>query len=183
MSLFCYCCLKTSILFIVLVDGYPELQAGGTIFGKRIWIRGSNKPFVFPDLHSSIFWTVCKVVSEVSQVIVNKLWTLSVTKYMPNTEEEFKSKMLDMEEMRQFPSCWAAIDGCHIPIKCPPGGKNACKEYHNYKNFYSVVLMAFVDSHYCFIWASCGFPGNSHDSIMICFNQYMSEYNGKKFYS
>ena len=139
MSLFCYCCLKTSILFIVLVDGYPELQAGGTIFGKRIWIRGSNKPFVFPDLHSSIFWTVCKIVSEVSQVIVNKLWTLSVTKYMPNTEEEFKSKMLDMEEMRQFPSCWAAIDGCHIPIKCPPGGKNACKEYHNYKNFYSCL--------------------------------------------
>jgi hypothetical protein len=35
-----------------------------------------------------------------------------------------------------------AIDGCHIPNKCPPGGKNACKEYHNYKNFFSVVLMA-----------------------------------------
>ena len=73
---------------------------------------------------------------------------------MPTTEEEFKPKILDMEEMWQFPYCWAALDGCHIPIKCPPGGKNSCKEYHNYKNFYSIVLMAFVDSHYRFIWAA-----------------------------
>ncbi len=108
-----------------------------------------------------------KIVSELSQVIVNKLWTSSVAKYMPSTEEEFKSKMLYMEEMWQFPSCWAAIDGFHIPIKCPPGGINACKEYHNYMNFYSVVLMAFVDSHYHFIWASCGFLGNSHDSVIF----------------
>lgn len=27
--------------------------------------------------------------------------------------------------------------------------------------------MAFVDSHYRFIWASCGFPGNSHDAIIF----------------
>jgi hypothetical protein len=30
-----------------------------------------------------------------------------------------------------------------------------------------VVLIAFVDSHYRFIWASCGLPGNSHDSIIF----------------
>ena len=111
--------------------------------------------------------TVCEIVSEVSRAIINKLWSTSVTKFMPTTEEEFKSKILDMEEMWQFPYCWAALDGCHIPIKCPPGGKNSCKEYHNYKNFYSIVLMAFVDSHYRFIWASCGFPGNSHDSVIF----------------
>ena len=111
--------------------------------------------------------TVCEIVSEVSRAIISKLWSTSVTKFMPTTEEAFKSKILDMEEMWQFPSSWAAVDGCHIPIKCPPGGKNACKEYHNYKNFYSIVLMAFVDSHYRFIWASCGFPGNSYDSVIF----------------
>ena len=30
---------------------------------------------------------------------------------------------------------WCAVDGCHIPIKCPPGGPGASKEYHNFKNF------------------------------------------------
>ena len=72
-----------------------------------------------------------------------------------------------MEEMWQFPCCLSAIDGCHIPLKCPPGGLESCKEYHNFKNFYSIVLMALVDSHYRFVWGSCGYPGNSYDSIIF----------------
>ena len=41
------------------------------------------------------------------------------------------------------------------------------KEYRNFKNFYSVVLMGMVDAKYKFIWASCGYPGNSHDSLIM----------------
>lgn len=72
-----------------------------------------------------------------------------------------------MEEMWQFPFCWSAIDGCHIPIKCPPCGAESRKEYHNFKNLYSVVAMALVHSNYRFIWGTRGFPGNSHDSIIL----------------
>ena len=50
-------------------------------------------------------------------------------------------------------------------MKCPPGGLQACKVYHNFKNFYSIVLMAMVDSHYRFVWDSCGFSGSSHDAV------------------
>ena len=57
-------------------------------------------------------------------------------------------------------------DGCHIPIKCPPGGLEACKEYHDFKNFNSILLMGRVDSHYRFVWGSCNFPGNSHDAVI-----------------
>ena len=70
-----------------------------------------------------------------------------------------------MEELWQFPRCWAAINACHIPIKCPPGGLQSCKEFHNFKN--SIVLMATVDSKYRLVWGSCGFPGNSHDAIIL----------------
>ena len=111
--------------------------------------------------------TVATITREVSEAIVEELWEGCVNKYMPSSEEAFRDKMLDMEEMWQFPCCWAAIDGCHLPLKCPPGGMEACKEYHNFKNFYSIVLMALVDSHYRFIWGSCGYPGNSHDSIIL----------------
>ena len=76
---------------------------------------------------------------------------------------QFRNRMVDMEELWQFPCCWAAVDGCHIPIKCAPGGLESCKEFYNFKNFYSLVLMAFVDAKYCFIWASYGFSGNSHE--------------------
>ena len=111
--------------------------------------------------------TICIIVSEVSHGLVSCLWANKVTKHLPTTEEMFINKMVDMEELWQFPYCWAAVDGCHIPIKCPPGGLESCKEYHNFKNFYSVVLMAFVDAKYRFIWASCGFPGNSHDAVVL----------------
>ena len=79
--------------------------------------------------------TVCNIVQEVCQVLVDHLWTESVSCFMPKTREEFKKKMLDMEEFWHFPCCWASIDGRHIPMKCPPGGQEACKEYHNFKNF------------------------------------------------
>ena len=111
--------------------------------------------------------TCATITSEVSEAIVEVLWEESVNKYMPHSEEEFRNKVVDMEEMWQFPCCWSAIDGCHIPLKCPPGGLESCKEYHNFKNFYSIVLMALVDSHYRFVWGSCGYPGNSHDSIIF----------------
>ena len=78
-----------------------------------------------------------------------------------------KEKILDMEDLWQFPCCWAAIDGCHIAIKCPPGGLESCKEFHNFKNLYSIVLMAMVDSKYRFVWGSCCFPRNSHDAIIL----------------
>jgi hypothetical protein len=84
-----------------------------------------------------------------------------------NVAKVSKKKIVDMEELWQFPCSWAALDGFHIPMKCPPGGLVACIEYHNYKNFYSIVLMALVYSNYRFVWGSCRFPGNSHDSIIF----------------
>ena len=111
--------------------------------------------------------TVAAITEDVCEVIINNLWNDSVVNHFPKNEQAFREKMLDMEQMWQFPCCWSAIDGCHISIKCPPGGLESSKEYHNFKNFYSIVLMGMVDAKYRFIWASCGYPGNSHDSIIM----------------
>lgn len=111
--------------------------------------------------------SVCTICSEVTRAIVENMWEDCVNKHLPKTPEEFKTKIVDMEELWQFPYCWSAVDGCHIPIKCPPGGLESCKEYHNFKNFYSIVMMALVDSKCRFIWGTCGFPGNSHDAIIF----------------
>ena len=63
-----------------------------------------------------------------------------------------------------FPYAFAAIDGSHLPIKCPSGRQEAMKQYYNFKKFYSVVLLGLVDANYRFIWASLRAPGNTHDS-------------------
>ena len=67
----------------------------------------------------------------------------------------------------QFPFAFSAIDGSHLSIKCPAGDGEAMKQYHNFKNFYSIVLLALVHAKYNFIWASLGAPGNIHDSTLF----------------
>ena len=79
---------------------------------------------------------MCRIVNEVTKAIVENLWDECVTKHMPKSEEEFIKETIDMEQFWQFPYCWAAVDGCHIPIKCPPCGPESRKEYYNFKNFY-----------------------------------------------
>ena len=111
--------------------------------------------------------TVCDIVREVSGVLVNRLWHNFVVKNFPNNSEKLKEVMAAFEEKWQYPSCIGAVDGCHLPIKCPRGGQESAKEYHNFKNFFSIVLMALVDSKQRFMWASSGFPGNSHDAIIL----------------
>ncbi len=49
--------------------------------------------------------TVATITREVSEAIVEVLWEDSINKYMPNSEDTFRNKMLDMEEMWQFPCC------------------------------------------------------------------------------
>ena len=106
-------------------------------------------------------------MDEVCQVIVENMWHESVEKHFPKSKEDFLVKMQEMESEWQFEYAFSAIDGSHLPIKCPPGLAQAMKQYHNFKNFYSVILLALVDAKYRFIWASLGAPGNTHDSTLF----------------
>ena len=55
-----------------------------------------------------------------------------------------------------FPHALGALDGRHIPIRCPQGRGNL---YHNYNGFHSIVLLALVDGDYKFLWVDVGQPG------------------------
>ncbi|XP_015770172.1 PREDICTED: uncharacterized protein LOC107348634 [Acropora digitifera] len=115
--------------------------------------------------------TVCTIVNEVTKAIVENVWDECVNKHMPKSEEDFKKKMIDMEQFWQFPYSWAAMDGCHIPIKCPPGVPESRKEYYNFKNSYSVIMMGLVDSNY----------GNSHDAIVFQSTKLWSDIRESEF--
>ena len=75
--------------------------------------------------------------------------------------------MREMDSEWQFPFTFAAINGSHFPMKCPPGDSDATKQYYNFQNFYSITLLALVDPKCCFIWASVGAPGNTYDSTLF----------------
>ena len=109
--------------------------------------------------------TIRTICNEVAGLIITYLWDKHVR--FPQTSEELKRAVNHMERMWQCTCAFAAVDGTHIPIKYPPGGAEAAKEYFNYKNFYSIILMGVVDARCRFLWANCGSPGSSHDATVF----------------
>ena len=60
----------------------------------------------------------------------------------PSTKEEWEYINDQTKTRWQFPNCFAAADGKHIGIICP---KESGSQFYNYKGFFSIVLLAFVD--------------------------------------
>ena len=69
-------------------------------------------------------------------------------------EERFRTRW-------NFPHCCGAIDGKHVAIRCPP---HTGTHYHNYKGFFSIVVLAVVDANYKFLWTHVGSPGSNSDA-------------------
>ena len=108
--------------------------------------------------------TVCRIIIDTCEAITEVLWDETVSKHFPSSKNDFSQSLQEFGEEWQFPYAFAAIDGSHLPIRCPNGGAHSMKQYFNFKGFYSIILMALVDAKYRFIWASVGAPGNTHDS-------------------
>ena len=77
----------------------------------------------------------------------------------PSTKEwEY---IIDQTKTRwQFSNCFAAADGKHIGIICP---KERGSQFYNYKGFFSIIVLVFVDYDYKFLIAEVGCPGRISD--------------------
>jgi len=74
---------------------------------------------------------------------------------------DFKSKAAEFSCKWNFPNCILALDGKHIRIRSP---ENSGSLFHNYKDFFSIVLLAMVDANYKFIAVDIGSYGKEGDS-------------------
>ncbi|XP_066969032.1 uncharacterized protein [Macrobrachium rosenbergii] len=80
---------------------------------------------------------------------------------LPKTEEEWKGVARGFEERWNFPNCVGAIDGHHVETKKPTLSGSS---YHNDKyRFFSIVLLALVNSKYEFLMADAGIKGRVSD--------------------
>ena len=103
--------------------------------------------------------TLCSIIPETCRAII-AAYGDEVLK-MPDTPEGWKEVAKGFQQRWNFPHIIGAIDGKHIHIRNPP---HAGSKYFNYKKFYSIVLLAVVDSDYKFLYIDVGAVGAEADA-------------------
>jgi len=75
---------------------------------------------------------------------------------LPSTSMAWEQISNGFQSRANFPHCISAVDGKHIRVKKP---SNSGSMYFNYKDYFSIILLAVVDSEYRFIYVSVGSYG------------------------
>jgi hypothetical protein len=82
----------------------------------------------------------------------------------PTTPQEWAPLAEEFEKRWNVPHAVGALDGKHCALRRP---NKSGTVYHNYKGFFSVVLMALVDAKYRFLWIDCGGVGSNSDAQLF----------------
>ena len=102
--------------------------------------------------------TISMIVTRVCDAI----WTELVNKVMPEpTEQNWEEIETGFRLRWNFPNCCGAVDGKHVAVRQPSGSDSL---FFNYKNYFSIVLMAVVDAGYRFIMVDVGNYGSNSDT-------------------
>ena len=102
--------------------------------------------------------TVSLIVPRVCSII----WETMVDEQMPPpTEDDWREIESGFRRKWNFPNCCGALDGKHVALRKPADTGSL---YFNYKNHFSVVLMALVDHQYRFTYIDVGNYGSNSDS-------------------
>lgn len=97
--------------------------------------------------------------------VCKAIWKCVMPKCFPQFTEKFwLETAAEFYEKTNFPHCIGAIDGKHIRCIKP---QHSGSLYYNYKNYFSVLLMAMCDASYKFIFIDVGAYGKSSDSTVF----------------
>ena len=99
--------------------------------------------------------------------IINKtckaIWDCLSEQYVqpPRTSDDWKRIAKDFENIWNLPHCIGVIDGKHVSIESPLNSRSL---YYNYKDFFSMILMAISNAPYIFILVDIGSFGSKNNS-------------------
>ena len=127
-----------------------------------LWRLGTNVEYrTISHLFGVGISTACGIVYEVCQEIVRYFLRMYIK--IPQGHDAM-AVVEGFQNTWDFPQCFGAVDGSHIPIITP--ADNAT-DYFNQKKFPSIVLQAMVDHEYRFMNVYAGWPGSVHDARIL----------------
>jgi len=116
--------------------------------------------------------TIRNIIKETCGILWDILYPMEMA---PPTMEEWRDIAAGFYENSSFPNTVGAVDGKHIRLQCP---KKSGTLYYNYKNFFSIILLAVCDSNYCLRVIDIGSYGKESDSNILKRSTF-----GKQLYS
>lgn len=148
----------------------PRIAKQDTMFRKSIgpekrlmvtirYLTSGANFHVLEDIFRIHHSTISKIVPEVC----NAIWDCLAAKYVkcPTTAEEWRKKAKRFDELWNYPRGLGAIDGKHVVVQA---FSNTGSTFRNYKNSFSIVLLAVADADYEIIYADIGTQGASNDA-------------------
>lgn len=118
----------------------------------------------FADLHHS-YKLGATTVKEIVTTVCSAIWNVLKNECLPQPSKESWFRIANEFKIRtNFPNCIGAVDGKHVRVVNPP---NSGSLYYNYKNYFSIVLMAVTDADYKFVYVDVGSYGKCGDSTVF----------------
>ena len=86
---------------------------------------------------------------------------MSFRSQVPESEDEWRTVAREFAEFWNFPNCVGALDGKRVLLQAPI---NSGSVYYDYKQQFSLVLLALVDARYRFLYIDVGANGRQSDA-------------------
>ena len=105
-------------------------------------------------------------VNGIIEEVCTELWRVLSPDYVrrPTTATEWNEIAEEFHKVWDMPNCIGALDGKHIRMRKPADSGSL---WHNYKGFFSKVIMAICDARYCFTLIDVGEYGTNNDSGVL----------------
>ena len=104
--------------------------------------------------------TIAKFIPQVCQASVHEY--KNEVAACPITPGEWRTVADEFERTWKIPQAVGALDWKQVGLHKPPQSGSL---YHNYKGFFSIIILALVDTEYKFTWVDLGSMGHSDAQI------------------
>jgi len=96
----------------------------------------------------------------------------------PTSVEECNTDQQRFAERRGIANVGGAVDGTHVPWA--PESEEHMEQFRNYKGWYSILVVAAVNSFYMFVDADVGRPGRMSDSTATQLSHFYIDVEGPR---